>query len=964
MNCIRIKILCIAIFFTSSLQGLSNTHGSDFSGLVKLAGEKFQVQKRKNDILIQNGLGHLANYVFSFSPQSEQEYVTYFTFTTEGSIKYAHVIELLLNDERELLNQKLIDINSGSGGSCLTDVKMYAILVDAVFLASEFKEEDANPTFSNAGSGISNQENTIPMIFSPPGEEVNSGTPKKLFKINQNQFLPKLEEIINQLTSAIMAENSGNIAIAIAGRFYTRYDETQPFLIEQFITCNLSGDHLGNETVRSAIYADFAQYQTQFKNLVVSGESLYKSTDFGIDALRSILIKEKGGVEGLCGCLTANELAYALKTLEEAEYNSMTMVTRKCILRKLCTEAMTGEAWYWDLISMGDPITIGNTKIDIGPFQNEEGAAIKLMKTLPPDKYVEFLNGLKDELTVGSESKTVFNWLMSRINGSNYDEMIRVLLIMCKTYFNRPDVQFSTDQIINYANEEAFQCNKSGDCIFSSVDLLNNGNVSYSYKVVQKCSGDILPNGFTTGSNVYEETEYSGILDPFAPILLINHSSLPLVGDALAGEGQKEPALVPAFFLQYLADKEFEATVNKYVQAAAIIVDVAALVTGPGLILKAFKASKWLAASYEAGQFLGSGTNLTLNIADVNPDAVPLLNMFNGIVAGWGLTRVTGSVFKWGKVADPVKNGEVITIVTKTDADEFIKKYNELNVPASNLTTTQKSHLAKMDDYLKKEVGNVVNLSWIDELTGVLPGGAKAKITSWIDDGLDASKLKVAFDNNDKVVLYNKLVSSKGLNHQRVIINDYLSVPGVSEGSFISNAVDNISSDVIKALEGKEFTLYTNQAKTFVLNGMPLPNSSIEIIENLSNGILFVKIKPGTKVYRVFDGYKSWDNITMTGNTKPNGAFWTLEKPTMISEVIEGAAVMPEWNGMTKIIEIEVPETGLYGWYGKAAKQPASSNTTSFYLKGGEDQVIISFEQNQQSISSIATSITLAPWVK
>ena len=111
-------------------------------------------------------------------------------------------------------------------------------------------------------------------------------------------------------------------------------------------------------------------------------------------------------------------------------------------------------------------------------------------------------------------------------------------------------------------------------------------------------------------------------------------------------------------------------------------------------------------------------------------------------------------------------------------------------------------------------------------------------------------------------------------------------------------------------------------------------------------------------MYRVFDGYKPWDDITMTGNTLSNGSFWTFEKPNLVSDVIEGTAVMLEWNGMTKIIEIEVPSTGLYGWYGKAARQPASSATTSFYLKGGQEQVILNFSQNQQSISSIATSIT------
>ena len=158
--------------------------------------------------------------------------------------------------------------------------------------------------------------------------------------------------------------------------------------------------------------------------------------------------------------------------------------------------------------------------------------------------------------------------------------------------------------------------------------------------------------------------------------------------------------------------------------------------------------------------------------------------------------------------------------------------------------------------------------------------------------------------------------------------------------------------------------MYPEQAKTFVKNASLSLRNSIEVIEDLGNGIQFIKIKPDTKLYRVFDGYKSWDDISMTGNTLPNGSFWTFEKPNLVSDVIEGTAVMPEWNGMTKIIEIEVPSTGLYGWYGKAAKQPASSTTTSFYLKGGEEQIIINFGQNQQSISSVTTSITSAPWVK
>lgn len=107
-------------------------------------------------------------------------------------------------------------------------------------------------------------------------------------------------------------------------------------------------------------------------------------------------------------------------------------------------------------------------------------------------------------------------------------------------------------------------------------------------------------------------------------------------------------------------------------------------------------------------------------------------------------------------------------------------------------------------------------------------------------------------------------------------------------------------------------------------------------------------------------------NILKINFPKNLNSFTTTFKQRILkSDVIDGTAVMPEWNGMTKIIEIEVPSTRLYGWYGKAAKQPASSTTTNYFLKGGEEQIIINFGQNQhQSISSITTSITSAPWIK
>lgn len=246
---------------------------------------------------------------------------------------------------------------------------------------------------------------------------------------------------------------------------------------------------------------------------------------------------------------------------------------------------------------------------------------------------------------------------------------------------------------------------------------------------------------------------------------------------------------------------------------------------------------------------------------------------------------------------------------------------------------------------------------WIDDL-GIIEKDFKNKIVRWVKEGLDETKLEKTFTQmEDKVKLFSELDNAKSLNHQRVIINDYENISGITKGKYISNSVDNVKENITRKIVGKEFILKTNQAKTFVKNAKLSNRKDIEIIEDLGNGIQFVKIKPGTKLYRVFDGYKPWDNISQTGNTLPKGNYWTFEKPNSISEVIEGTAVMPEWNGMTKIIEIEIPKDGIFVWRGLAARQPASSSTKDFFLKGGTEQVIFDIKQNNMNISEITQSI-------
>ena len=257
----------------------------------------------------------------------------------------------------------------------------------------------------------------------------------------------------------------------------------------------------------------------------------------------------------------------------------------------------------------------------------------------------------------------------------------------------------------------------------------------------------------------------------------------------------------------------------------------------------------------------------------------------------------------------------------------------------------------KIDDIL-------LNAKWVDDLETVIGINVKNKIKEWVREGLNYSKLESSFNkSSNKLELFSKLEKAKSLNHQKVIIGDYENILGVTKGEYISNSVDNIKSDIKIKVNNNDFVLKKYQGETFAKNAKLIKRENIEVIEDLGNGIQFIKIKPGTKLYRVFDGYKPWDDISQTGNTLPKGNYWTFDRPTSISEVIGGTAVMPEWNGMTKIIEIEAPSQGIYVWRGVAARQPASSVTKDFFLKGGIEQVIFDYKQNKINLSEITKSI-------
>lgn len=224
---------------------------------------------------------------------------------------------------------------------------------------------------------------------------------------------------------------------------------------------------------------------------------------------------------------------------------------------------------------------------------------------------------------------------------------------------------------------------------------------------------------------------------------------------------------------------------------------------------------------------------------------------------------------------------------------------------------------------------------WLDDLETLLGGGARSDIEAWIASGLNSTRVASAFAlSSNKAQLLQNLTDAKSVYHQMIITKDYKNIPGILRSSYTDNS---LNSAVVHASQFNEsnpaYDLPSYRAATF------------------TQSVQLVSLPAGTKLYRVTDA----------GGEA--GGFWTLNHPSAISDVIGLTAVMPEWNGFTKVVEYTVPMGGIKVWKGKAARQPVSElpqlQSNKYSLKGGGIQVFINnfvrdagFEQNIVDVTS------------
>ncbi|MGV6860474.1 MAG: hypothetical protein ACWA41_01815 [Putridiphycobacter sp.] len=413
-----------------------------------------------------------------------------------------------------------------------------------------------------------------------------------------------------------------------------------------------------------------------------------------------------------------------------------------------------------ELLSVETKLKALNLMTSTWMFNREEAIVNKIIQSInTPNEIVTFIDGLREIPFFEDDGKsTLLEWLIYRIDFSDYSTFWRLLIEKFQTYYavNQDKYTWENINFFTYANNTSGQfgeCNDVGDCILSDFSFQSGNRVTVKYKVVNGCNSYYNTGNYNAGpynANTYELPQNVVTADMYAPFVMVNKSDIPLVGQGLPANLQN-PIIVPAVFVKYLYDKEFEQTMHEVIQAVAIAIDIATLCTGPGLILKAYQAGRYFVVVYEASQVAASALNVVVNATGYESE---LVNSFNVIVGAWGLYRGgTNLLHNWGAIKQSADNLTYRPITTD-EAQTYINNF-EATVAheADNGITVSKINQDQKNLYkrLVQEEGITYNSNILDNL----PNG----VASWMDDVFDLQKSVV---NQNKNIIANASNNAKG----------------------------------------------------------------------------------------------------------------------------------------------------------------------------------------------------------
>lgn len=314
------------------------------------------------------------------------------------------------------------------------------------------------------------------------------------------------------------------------------------------------------------------------------------------------------------------QMTYLANQLQEKELAALTVKQRIHILNIMSLGAMRGS--YTE--------------------RKEETIAWQLIEQAPAAQVKDIFTSLVKPSISSIDDRPLINILIEKLDdavfivgGNNYNGFMAAL---AKALFKSLETENTLNNLslTDFANhvifwDEKYRFPPIGNNTYS-VTLESNGDISYFRKRVKnyfyppsRGNNDPLP------IPQYDNFEKVS-LKPFDPIIIFNRSKLGMLEEA--GASHSELSIVPAIFLKYASDKEFNSSALK---AAGVAGDVLILATGPGLISKAGTVMR----AFIIMEMAGAVANLTINVTDLgNTKYSTIVDQYNLVMAAIGITQL------------------------------------------------------------------------------------------------------------------------------------------------------------------------------------------------------------------------------------------------------------------------------------------------------------------------------------
>lgn len=361
---------------------------------------------------------------------------------------------------------------------------------------------------------------------------------------------------------------------------------------------------------------------------------------------------------------------------------------------------------------------------------DEEKAVVVLFSTVNgrnTEQAILFYDGLlsqSNNVNGVSLFKTLYDGIQDIYN-NNFTDWIKAISRKINndaslvSYFtaNYITTESSFDNILIYSNDSWISRDEVGKNTYDVV-FENNGNVKITRHVVESLTEST--QSFTDEFGVTEQiTTYTPVWNtypeltygPFDLVTLINNSELASLQEVTGGD---QFCVLPAIFFKFAKDKQFN---DNAIQATALTFDAITIFTGPGNVVKAYKAGRIAIALLEGSMVLGSAGNIVANSLPNGSVAKEYITRYNLVISilGAGRSVITGGS-KLKSLTQNAWNGSLNYPGLKlADVDYLINNFETAkNILKSNLNVAQFSSLKRVKNYLakiRKGGNNIDNLA-------------------------------------------------------------------------------------------------------------------------------------------------------------------------------------------------------------------------------------------------------------